>query len=1404
MDTLWLLMLACFLAGADPAGEPLQSVDPAELFQEGQQRLEAGDSQAALELLRRVAALLPEEDVVLSALAQALVNLGQLDEAREVYRRAARLAARHGARERLAIHHQSLVVLASLYPPELQRAREAASALPDTPGAQRALAEFGPLAQQVANLMAMGKLAEARPVIEQALAVAQKGFGPDHPSSLWAQNSLGDVLRVRGDARRALPLYEAVVKGCAGRMGADFPDCLTYRNNLATCLRELGRVPQALELMEAVWRASQQALGPEHLLTVLYQGELGLQLSAAGQSMPGLDLLRQAIASCAGSLEESNPYCLAMQGKLVSAAEQLGLFVLAREQADRLLRAGRASLPPGHPLAEEIERLRASLRVKSASLDGRVEEYEAALKTARARRGRALLNHAWLLAGAYQSQGRLREALPLRREALAEAGRLLGPDHPTTVGLEAEVAVLLLELGEPFEAVSLFEHVRACLLRQKGEADAETLQARSGLGHALFQAGQLDRARSVLEAALLRARERLGAEHEVSLSLANNLGLTMSGLGQGERARGLYAENWEILHRAGRAEDEDGLRARHNLAQTLRELGLLGDAEDHARAALEGRARLLGRSHPHSLYSLHGLGLVLLERGHLPEARLLLEEALRLRRETLGERHPETIQSLSTLSSALADLGERAEALRFAELAARLSDEVLGEDHPRSLERRLQVARVLQAQDPRRGLLAFQRVLPEAARILGAEHPTSRLLEVQVLALRREQGERELEAALASALERLRAGSPAGSFWRGYAGYLLGRLAVDGGRFAEARALLDASVQELRALLGESDAHVLEAENVRAWALWGLGERARSLELLAQTMRRALARFETQVWTADAGTRGRMLSDAQRALEDTLGLLRLSGSPEAGRLTLELAFAFKGLGLRVAGEVSALRRAQADPALAGQARELSELRRELGERLTVGPRGEPVEDFEARLEALRARVREREIRLARSVVGLRRTAERPSFEAVAARLGKDEALVEYLAFRPEGAGPERLLAAVLAPGATPETGLVDLGPLAEISERVQVLRGLLGLPDLSAPEAHLAGHTRRLHALLWQPLEPWLRGRARVWVVPEGPLHLLPFAALQDPAGHFLVERVELGLLGASRDLLPRPVEARGASGPALVLAGPDYGQAAGGAAAPGTGELAGLRFSALPAAGDEGAVVAELLRKNGREVRLLGGAEASEGALRRARRPALLHLATHGFFLDAQARPAPRGELVASLRGLSLAPGPAAGAPRISGGPRPDPLARSGLALAEANRGLQGERQADGHDGLLLALEALDLELDGCRLVVLSACETGLGDVHRGEGVQGLRRAFMEAGASAVLSTLWQVSDEGTRVFMERFYGRLLAGEPAPRALTQTQRELMREARYAHPFFWAPFLVTGTGAGLAADSGAP
>jgi CHAT domain-containing protein len=162
---------------------------------------------------------------------------------------------------------------------------------------------------------------------------------------------------------------------------------------------------------------------------------------------------------------------------------------------------------------------------------------------------------------------------------------------------------------------------------------------------------------------------------------------------------------------------------------------------------------------------------------------------------------------------------------------------------------------------------------------------------------------------------------------------------------------------------------------------------------------------------------------------------------------------------------------------------------------------------------------------------------------------------------------------------------------------------------------------------------------------------------------------------------------------------------------------------------------------------------------------PRLLHVATHAFFLENLPAPGSTSE----------------------SSPFENPLLRSGLVFAGANALASG-----AEDGVLTALEASALDLSGTELLVLSACETGLGEARSSDGVYGLRRAFALAGARSQVMSLWKVNDEATRRLMADFYERLFRGEDRSEALRQAQLSILRNPVLRSPYYWAGFVLAG------------
>jgi len=278
--------------------------------------------------------------------------------------------------------------------------------------------------------------------------------------------------------------------------------------------------------------------------------------------------------------------------------------------------------------------------------------------------------------------------------------------------------------------------------------------------------------------------------------------------------------------------------------------------------------------------------------------------------------------------------------------------------------------------------------------------------------------------------------------------------------------------------------------------------------------------------------------------------------------------------------------------------------------------------------------------------------------------------------------------------------------------------------------------------------------------------------------------------LSTERDLLATP---RATSSSALIVGRPAFETASvrvrtANATRSGCDATGTLHFNDLPGTGREALDVSRLWEtEGGSHAEVLTGTAATETALKRSladRR--VVHLATHGFFLSSGCAPG---------RSNSRGVGGLVSADAIAAAELENPLLLSGLAMAGANR--SGRRSVDQDDGILTAEEIAGLDLQDTEWAVLSACDTGLGEIRAGEGVFGLRRAFQIAGARTVIMSLWSVDDQATRQWMRALYeGRFKKGLDTAQAVHAASLTMLRERRARGlstlPFYWAAFVAAG------------
>jgi CHAT domain-containing protein len=364
----------------------------------------------------------------------------------------------------------------------------------------------------------------------------------------------------------------------------------------------------------------------------------------------------------------------------------------------------------------------------------------------------------------------------------------------------------------------------------------------------------------------------------------------------------------------------------------------------------------------------------------------------------------------------------------------------------------------------------------------------------------------------------------------------------------------------------------------------------------------------------------------------------------------------------------------------------------------------------------------------------------------------------------------------------------------------------LGVRQREDAEQRVTSITQKLYCLLFAPIKAALLDSGTIYCASDGLLHLLPFEILVDDNGKYLMESYQFNYLGSGRDLLRFSEVSK--TGAMYVFAHPNFDgkpaiEAAKKESLLAAGELVlpsenvqrsrdwrGGKFTPLDGTVAEAHAIQSLFNLNERQ--MFFDLKASEENLLSLKSPWRLHIATHGFFLNDIASIASFDQSLTSFISTDF------NQPRLQQAVAKweNPLLRSGLALAGANTIGQKQDSTQTYDGIATAYEISGMNLQGTDLVVLSACETGLGEVQNGEGVFGLRRTFQLAGAQTVVMSLWKVPDNETKELMIDFYTRLKNGEGKSQALRNAQLAMMRKQKekygLAHPYFWGAFICAG------------
>jgi CHAT domain-containing protein/TolA-binding protein len=939
-------------------------------------------------------------------------------------------------------------------------------------------------------------------------------------------------------------------------------------------------------------------------------------------------------------------------------------------------------------------------------------------------------------------QGKYDDAVEPAKRSLELRESVLGPDHPQIADALHVLAEIYDNKGNYKEAEPV--NVRALAIREKAFGPDHQDVARSLFNLAwIYQTRQDYATAEATYRRALRIQQRIfGESHREVATTLNDLAILYHEQGEYEKAIDIDLKVLAVRERLFGSSDD-------GVALTLNNLGLdyirVGDyvrAEPCFLRALEIYEEKRGSNHPDIAPVANNLAMAYENKGDYATAERLHLRALAIDEATRGPDHLSVGHDVNNLARLYEDEKDYAKAGPLYVRALAIRQKASGPTHS-------EVGEALN------NLANFYVVSGT-----GQEEEIESLLE---------RSQTILEHALGP--ENVKVAAPIGT---------LAKLYDDRGQLERAEPLYQRSLAIREKTLGPEHPTVATLVGRLAALYQAKGDTARALEDWTRYSNIREGNIEHNLPIGSDRQKLSYLSVFADDIDNILSFHAQSAPDNAAARQLALATILrrKGRGLDAAADTIDVVRAHADADHRSLFTQLAESRARLASLALGGPERGDAATYRARLEQASAKVESIEADISERSAEFRSESRPITVDAVQSAIPADAALIEFALYHPKGnrSAPAASKYSAYIVRSNGRTDWVDLGDAGILDALIDQWRRALRDPHRDDVRA-LA---RAVDDRLMRPIRMRLGATLQLLVSPDGPLHLIPFAALVDEQQRYLVERYAITYLTSGRDLLRLQVPRKSRSAP-VVVADPAFGSPA---LVVSKGSLQSSRarvdysqmfFGPLPGVSGEVDALRTLLP----QAEFLTKERATKAELAQVAGPRILHIATHGFFLQNAPTVSEADQTSNGLDRSRLA--------KVIWQPVENPLLRSGLALAGANAGGGGSS-----DGVLTALEAATLDLWGTALVVLSACDTGVGEIKNGDGVYGLRRALVLAGSESQMISLWPVSDLGTRDLVIEYYSQLLNGGGRGEALRRVQLRMLHSSARAHPYFWASFILSG------------
>jgi tetratricopeptide (TPR) repeat protein/CHAT domain-containing protein/TPR repeat protein len=931
------------------------------------------------------------------------------------------------------------------------------------------------------------------------------------------------------------------------------------------------------------------------------------------------------------------------------------------------------------------------------------------------------------MGGAYKGMGDINNALQCYKCALSIREKVLGSDHQYTGSTIGNIATILEEKGDYNDSLKMYKRAIAIYKNKVGPKHLNTLIIMNNLGVLYMKMGNFEKALEIDKECLRIEVTTLGKENRNTLNTMLNIGTVYQRMADFSESLKYYQEALQIMKDNLGEEDQATLTLRNNLGDVYREMGDYPKAIETLQKALVIEERKLGAQSIEVATTLNGLGKLYYDIGQYQKAISKYNQALIIFSKRLGDEHPDTLTCLSNIGDTSMELNDFDKAIETYNKVLSTRQKKLGDDHPDVGISYDRLACVFQrAYHIKEAIECEEKALAIMGKCFGPNSTQVALISKQLSFLYGENG------SVDEAIE-----------------------------YAEIALLLENN-------LGGINPDTINLLRSTSDLYYKKGNLAKS------------AYYATQSVNARQGMLSNVLNmDAASRLAWREKYLKINVEPSVllPEETDQLILRWKGIVLdSLLEDSSVARSASGNPDAVKALKTISYLQSEISKLAFSSLKKDMIQSEKLTDEISKI---ERTIAINNKNQGFTRNSASLTVKQTVSCLPENSSLIDFIKFTDFNKKVRCYGISILSSNSSPQFIRIDDADI--IDDAVANLKKAItsGKPD------EVKKNNDVLFEKLWVPIKARIPdANKKLFIGPDGMLNFLSFASLFDPQGKFLAEDQDVTYVASGRDLFRS--SSRNFDKTAIVFANPLFDVAL--VSSPSSGdvrnaselsELSHLVLSPLPGTETEWLTLKPEIEAAGWRTSAFLGADATKQQIFSISKPGILHLATHGFYLNLLSG----GE--GHTRGMkivtpSIADSKPANNTLIESAM--DPMRASGIALTGAQSTLRawGEKKCPPpeNDGILTAENVSGLDLNGTWLVTLSACETGVGESKSGEGVFGLRRAFMMAGAQNLLMTLWPVSDETTPKIMADFYKKAFASDDAPGSLSAVQRDWLVKLR--------------------------